>query len=106
VVAPTAPSGGAVAVPTTARRVRVTGCTAVDLCLVGDGSAAAWHNLDRSGTHVHDVAGALAVVAAAGGVAVTADGRDLLLEPHTEQLIRFVVAGTREEAAALVAAVC
>jgi 3'(2'), 5'-bisphosphate nucleotidase len=55
---------------------------------------------------VHDVAGALAVVAAAGGVAVTADGRDLLLEPHTEQLIRFVVAGTREEAAALVAAVC
>jgi fructose-1,6-bisphosphatase/inositol monophosphatase family enzyme len=104
-VAPTAPPGGAVAVPASLRRVRVTGCTAVDVCLVGDGSAAAWHNLDRSGTHVHDVAGGLAVLAAAGGVAVTADGRDLLLEPHTEQLIRFVAAGTREQAAALVAAV-
>jgi 3'(2'), 5'-bisphosphate nucleotidase len=54
---------------------------------------------------VHDVAGGLAVLTAAGGVAVTADGRDLLLEPHTEQLIRFVAAGTREQAAALVAAV-
>jgi 3'(2'), 5'-bisphosphate nucleotidase len=105
VVVPTAPSGGAVPVPATARRLRITGCTAVDVCLVGDGSAAAWHNLDRSGTHVHDVAGGLAVVAAAGGVAVTADGADLLLEPHTEQLIRFVAAGTREEAAALAAAV-
>ena len=62
-------------------------------------------NLDRSGTHVHDVAGGLAILAAAGGVAVTADGRDLLLEPHTEQLIRFVAAGTREEAAALAAAI-
>jgi 3'(2'), 5'-bisphosphate nucleotidase len=85
--------------------VRITGCTAVDVCLVADGSAAAWHNLDRSGTHVHDVAGGLAILAAAGGVAVTADGRDLLLEPHTEELIRFVAAGTREEAGELAAAV-
>jgi 3'(2'), 5'-bisphosphate nucleotidase len=105
VVVPTAPSGGTVSVPSTARRVRITGCTAVDVCLVADGSAAAWHNLDRSGTHVHDVAGGLAILAAAGGVAVTGDGQDLLLEPHTEQLIRFVAAGTREEAAALAAAV-
>ena len=41
-------------------------CTAVDLCLVADGSAAAWHDLDRSGSHVHDVAGGLAVLLAGG----------------------------------------
>jgi fructose-1,6-bisphosphatase/inositol monophosphatase family enzyme len=94
-----------VLVPATARRLRITGCTAVDVCLVADGSAGAWHNLDRSGTHVHDVAGGLALLAAAGGVALTGDGRDLLLEPHTERLIRFVAAGTREEALALAGAV-
>jgi 3'(2'), 5'-bisphosphate nucleotidase len=105
VVVPTAPPGGAVPVPSTARRLRITGCTAVDVCLVADGSAAAWHNLDRRGTHVHDVAGGLAVLAAAGGVAVTADGGELLLEPHTDDLIRFVAAGTREDAEALRAAV-
>src|SRR5206468_2340679 len=49
VVVPTAPSGGTVGVPSTARRVRITGCTAVDVCLVADGSAAAWHNLDGRG---------------------------------------------------------
>jgi 3'(2'), 5'-bisphosphate nucleotidase len=54
---------------------------------------------------VHDVAGGLAVLAAAGGVAVTADGGELLLEPHTDDLIRFVAAGTREDAEALRAAV-
>jgi len=98
VVAPTAPSGSAVQVPRTARRVRVTGCTAVDVCLVADGAAGAWQNLDRSGTHVHDVAGGLALLAAAGGVALTVDGEPLVLRPDTETLIRFVAAGTEERA--------
>ncbi|MFW3170615.1 inositol monophosphatase family protein [Geodermatophilus sp. CPCC 206100] len=98
VVVPSAPPGSAVAVPAGARRVRVTGCTAVELCLVADGSAGAWHDLDRSGTHVHDVAGALAVLAAAGGVALTADGEPVRLRPDTDTLIRFVAAGS--EAAA------
>jgi 3'(2'), 5'-bisphosphate nucleotidase len=98
VVAPTAPSGSAVQVPRTARRVRVTGCTAVDVCLVADGAAGAWQNLDRSGTHVHDVAGGLAVLAAAGGVALDPEGQPLGLQPDTETLIRFVAAGTEERA--------
>jgi 3'(2'), 5'-bisphosphate nucleotidase len=98
VVAPTAPSGSAVVVPASARRVRVTGCTAVDVCLVADGAAGAWQNLDRSGTHVHDVAGGLALLAAAGGVALTPDGEPLLLRPDTGTLIRFVAAGTEQRA--------
>jgi 3'(2'), 5'-bisphosphate nucleotidase len=105
VVVPSAPGGGAVTVPATARRIRVTGCTAVEVCLVADGSAVAWHDLDRSGTHVHDVAGGLAVLAAAGGVALTPDGEPLELRPDTGALIRFAAAGTAETALALIAAV-
>jgi 3'(2'), 5'-bisphosphate nucleotidase len=104
VVVPSAPGGGAVTVPSTARRVRVTGCTAVELCLVADGSAAAWHDLDRSGSHVHDVAGGLALLGAAGGVALTADGRPLVLRPDTEELIRFVASGSRQAAEELLGA--
>ncbi|MGY1591228.1 inositol monophosphatase family protein [Geodermatophilus sp. SYSU D00708] len=104
-VAPTAPAGEAVAVPPDLRRVRVTGCTAVDLCLVADGSAAAWHDVDRSGTHVHDVAGGLAVLAAAGGVALDPDGAPLLLPPDTGTLIRLVAAGSEETARALLGTV-
>ncbi|WP_347059338.1 inositol monophosphatase family protein [Blastococcus sp. HT6-30] len=105
VVVPSGPEGGAVVVPSTARRVRVTGCTAVDLCLVADGSAMAWHDLDRSGTHVHDVAGGLAVLLAAGGVARTGDGRPLTLDPDTDGLIRFVAAGSAGAAEELIRAV-
>ncbi|MFL5887463.1 MAG: inositol monophosphatase family protein [Solirubrobacteraceae bacterium] len=104
-VVPTAPPGEAVAVPAGVRRVRVTGCTAVDLCLVADGSAAAWHDVDRGGTHVHDVAGGLAVLAAAGGVALTEDGEPLVLRPDTETLIRLVAAGNEKTARAVLGAV-
>jgi 3'(2'), 5'-bisphosphate nucleotidase len=85
--------------------VRVTGCTAVELCLVADGSAAAWHDIDRSGTHVHDVAGALAVLASAGGVALDPEGRPVMLRPDTATTIRFVAASSEQAAAALLAAV-
>jgi 3'(2'), 5'-bisphosphate nucleotidase len=91
-------------VPTTAARVRVTGCTAVELCLVADGSAAAWHDIDRSGAHVHDVAGALAVLVAAGGVALTPEGTELTLRPDTSAKMRFVAASSVEAATALLAA--
>ena len=86
VVVPTAPSGSAVAVPASARRVRVTGCTAVDVCLVADGAAGAWQNLDRSGTHVHDVAGGLAVLAGLLSVAVGVDVAYSGLESGFQQL--------------------
>ena len=105
VVVPSGPGGGAVAVPSTARRVRVTGCTAVDLCLVADGSAGAWHDLDRGGTHVHDVAGGLAVLLAAGGAALTDDGRPLRLSPDTATKIRFVAASSAVAAEELIRAV-
>jgi 3'(2'), 5'-bisphosphate nucleotidase len=105
VVVPSAPPGGAVCVPGAARRVRVTGCTAVELCLVADGSAAAWHDIDRSGTHVHDVAGALAILAAAGGVALAPDGTEVRLRPDTAMKMRFVAASSAEAAAELLRAV-
>ena len=105
VVVPSGPGGSAVSVPSTARRVRVTGCTAVDLCLVADGAAAAWHDLDRGGTHVHDVAGGLAVLLAAGGVALADDGAPLRLQPDTDTRIRFVAAGSVADAEELVRAV-
>jgi 3'(2'), 5'-bisphosphate nucleotidase len=92
VIVPSAPSGETVVVPPTARRVRITGCTAVELCLVADGSAAAWHDVDRSGSHVHDVAGGLAVLLAAGGVALDPDGEPVRLEPDTDAKLRFVAA--------------
>jgi 3'(2'), 5'-bisphosphate nucleotidase len=103
-VLPSAPSGGSVAVPPIAARVRVTGCTAVELCLVADGSAAAWHDVDRGGTHVHDAAGALAVLEAAGGIAVTPAGEQVVLQPDTEARIRLVAAPSPEDAAKLLAA--
>ena len=59
-----------------------------------DGAATAWQNLDRSGTHVHDVAGGMAVLAAGGGVAIGPDGEPLVLRPDTEALIRLVAAPT------------
>lgn len=100
---PTPPPGGTVEVPEGFRRLRITGCTAVDLCLVADGSAGAWHDLDRDGTHVHDVAGALAVLVAAGGVVLDPDGQPLVLLPDTEGLIRFVAAADHDTAAGLLA---
>jgi 3'(2'), 5'-bisphosphate nucleotidase len=104
VVVPSAPGGGSVVVPATARRVRITGCTAIDLCLVADGSAAAWHDLDRSGSHVHDVAGGLAILLAAGGVVLTPDGEPVLLGPDTGARVRFVAASSDGAARDLLAA--
>jgi 3'(2'), 5'-bisphosphate nucleotidase len=104
VIVPSAPNRGTVAVPSTAGRVRITGCTALDLCLVADGSAAAWHDVDRSGTHVHDVAGGLAVLLAAGGTALTADGGPLELRPDTGAKLRLVAAASESAARELLAA--
>lgn len=105
VLVPSAAQERTVAVPSTARRIRITGCTAIDLCLVADGSAAAWHDLDRSGTHVHDAAGGLAVLLGAGGTALTADGGPLELRPDTGAKIRLVAAASESAARELLAAV-
>jgi 3'(2'), 5'-bisphosphate nucleotidase len=92
VVVPSAPAGERITVPPGADRIRVTGCTAVELCLVADGSAAAWHDLDRSGSRVHDLAGGLAVLLAAGGAALTAAGEPVVLTPRSDARLRFVAA--------------
>jgi 3'(2'), 5'-bisphosphate nucleotidase len=104
-VVPSAPARDSVVVPATARRVRITGCTAVDLCLVADGSAAGWHDVDRSGSHGYDVAGGLAVLLAAGGVALTPDGEPLVLRPEAHGLVRFVAAADAASARDLLRAV-
>jgi 3'(2'), 5'-bisphosphate nucleotidase len=104
VIVPSAPEEGVVTVPSTAHRIRITGCTAVDLCLVADGSAAAWHDLDRSGTHVHDAAGGLAVLLGAGGAVLTDQGGPLELRPDTAATIRLVAASTEAAARELLAA--
>ncbi len=102
VVVPTPPSGEAAVVPPGFRRLRITGCTAIDLCLVADGSAGAWHDLDRQGTHVHDVAGALGVLAGTATSVLDPDGAELVLTPDTEGLIRFCVAADEATALGLV----
>ena len=104
VIVPSAPDQGVVAVPSTARRIRITGCTAIDLCLVADGSAAAWHDLDRSGTHVHDSAGGLAVLLGAGGAVLTDQGRAVDLRPHAAAKLRLVAASSDAAARELLAA--
>ncbi|HLM07506.1 MAG TPA: inositol monophosphatase family protein [Blastococcus sp.] len=104
VVVPSAGGGERVVVPVTARRVRITGCTALDLCLVADGSAAAWHDLDRGGTHVHDAAAGLAVLLAAGGTALTPDGEPVALAPDTTGRFRFVAAPSEAAARQLLRA--
>jgi 3'(2'), 5'-bisphosphate nucleotidase len=104
VIVPSAPAGGTVVVPDPARRVRVTGCTAIDLCLVADGAAAAWHDVDRGGTHVYDVAGGLAVLLAAGGAVLAPDGAPLVLRPDTGERIRLVAASSDAAARELLAA--
>ena len=105
VVVPSAPGGASVVGPGAAQRVRITGCTAIDLCLVADGSASAWHDLDRGGSHVHDVAGGLAILQAAGGAALSPDGEPVLLAADSDARIRFVAASSDDAARDLLAAV-
>jgi 3'(2'), 5'-bisphosphate nucleotidase len=84
-----APSGRVVRVPSTAWRVRITGCTPSNLCLVADGSAGAWHDLDaqRHATCTTSPAGWPCSPRPAG----CADRRRGVrcAAPDTETLIRF-----------------
>jgi 3'(2'), 5'-bisphosphate nucleotidase len=73
----------------------------VDLCLAADGAAAGWHG-DSS---VHHVAGGLAVLLAAGGVALTPDGEPLVLGPEAQKRLRFVAASDLASARELLRAV-
>jgi 3'(2'), 5'-bisphosphate nucleotidase len=104
-MAPSPGQGSPAALVPGYHRLRISGCTATDLCAVADGSAGAWHNLDRSGTHTHDVAGALGVAAGAGCAVVAADRGPLHLPADTAAKIRFVLAPDEDSARRLLAAV-
>jgi myo-inositol-1(or 4)-monophosphatase len=76
---------------------RVMGSTALDICAVADGTAAGSLAMIP---HVWDVAAAALLVAEAGGVAATLDGRELLpLRPGEEYGDRSAVMATGPTAA-------
>ncbi|WP_460606210.1 inositol monophosphatase family protein [Jatrophihabitans fulvus] len=104
VMVPSPDVGSPAVLPPGFHRLRISGCTATDLAAVADGSAGAWHNLDRAGTHTHDVAGALGVAAGAGCIVRDWSGGELVLPSDVNDRIKFVLAGDAERAGQLAAA--
>lgn len=91
-------------------RLRITGCTALDLCLIAAGCLHGFANPNihwppNFGEKVVDYAGALLVLEEAGGVAADQNGDPLPL--HNDLLARVMpfAAGTPELLDALIAAV-
>lgn len=82
-------------------RVRLVGSTAVDLCRVADGTAGAFCDLTRAVARVHDLAGAMAVMRAAGATVLTADGALPVLAADPSLRFHIVAAATEREARAL-----
>ena len=92
------------------QRLRVTGCTALDLCLIASGTLHGFanpnvHRPPNFGEKVVDYAGALLILEEAGGVAADQDGNPLPL--HLDLLARVMpfAAGTPELLESLIAAV-
>ncbi|GAC1498176.1 MAG: hypothetical protein NVS1B2_20890 [Vulcanimicrobiaceae bacterium] len=75
-----------------AHRVRISGSCAIDLCRVADGALGAFLGVDRPVVHTHDLAGPLAIITAAGGVAYDISGRTPLLEPDPTKTYAIVAA--------------
>ena len=73
-------------------RVRISGSCAIDLCRVADGALGAFYAIDRPVVHVHDLAGPLAILTAAGGVAYDASARTPMLEPDATKTYAIVAA--------------
>jgi fructose-1,6-bisphosphatase/inositol monophosphatase family enzyme/ribosomal protein S18 acetylase RimI-like enzyme len=78
-------------------RVRISGSTAIDLCRVADGTLAAFDARHRDVVHVHDLAGPLAVLTAAGAFVRTLDGDEPVLRPDAAYCQRLVAAGSLED---------
>ncbi len=77
---------------TIAHRVRISGSCAIDLCRVADGSLGAFLGIDRPVVHTHDLAGPLAILTAAGGVAYDVSSRTPTLEPDATKTYAIVAA--------------
>lgn len=82
-------------------RVRLLGSTAIDLCHVADGTCGAFCDLTRAVARVHDLAGAMAVLRAAGATVLTEDGQMPLLVADPDVRFHVVAAATEHEARAL-----
>ena len=92
------PESASVPIPAVAgvARVRASGSTAIDLCRVADGSAAVFVAVARAVAHAHDLAGAMAVVTAAGGTVLDEDGAPPCLAPDPARTYRIVAAADAE----------
>ncbi|HEX6487437.1 MAG TPA: inositol monophosphatase family protein [Candidatus Dormibacteraeota bacterium] len=73
-------------------RVRVSGCTAMDVCGVADGSVGGFDGSRLGEIYAQDVAAALAILAGAGGLAATPDGEPVRLEPDPKRQLRIIAA--------------
>ncbi len=91
-------------------RVRITGCTALDLCLIASGTLHGFANPNihwppNFGEKVVDYAGALLILEEAGGVASDEHGQPLSLRLDLKARVMPFAAGTPELLQALLAAV-
>lgn len=73
-------------------RARISGSCAIDLCRVADGSLSAFVALARPVVHVHDLAGPLAILRAAGATVRDETGTEPLLVPDPSRMYRLVAA--------------
>jgi myo-inositol-1(or 4)-monophosphatase len=84
-----------------ARRVRITGCSALDICLVGTGSLHAYvnpnaHRPPNFGEKVVDYVAAMLFLEEAGGVITDADGQPLPVDHDVARLTPPLAAATPE----------
>ena len=91
-------------------RVRITGCTALDMCLIAAGSLHGFANPNvhwppNFGEKVVDYAGALLVLQEAGGVSADQNGDPLSLQLDLMARVMPFAAGTPELLDALITAV-
>jgi 3'(2'), 5'-bisphosphate nucleotidase len=82
-------------------RVRVSGCTSVDLCQVADGSVGGFAGIALGEIYPQDVAAAMAIVEAAGGRVLDSLGRRPVLLPDPRARLRIVAAPDAEIACRL-----
>ena len=92
------PSMPVARLPVAAHRLRISGCTSVELCRVADGTLAGFDARRRGVVHVHDLAAASAILSEAGACVLTLTGEVPQLIPDPEPLLH-IVAGADEASA-------
>ncbi|MBV8082462.1 MAG: GNAT family N-acetyltransferase [Candidatus Eremiobacteraeota bacterium] len=92
------PSMPSARLPAAAKRLRISGCTSVELCRIADGTLAGFDARRRGIVHVHDLAAAAAILSEAGACVLTLTGEIPKLIPDPEPLLH-IVAGADEATA-------